>query len=196
MGLIIMQPKSLGNRAISERQKELSARIAQFPFLSLLSYPRAQLGSEVAGDQSVCLLDSSGGCSWAPSSHRGEAGRINSPWRWKRRGTSCSCRTCWRDRATTSARTAAIQVRQTFPPPPRPPAPLLKTRRPVESAHPAAGARVPFEPLYTSRGYMSQLALQNRTSLSESDDKGPQIPEDKVDQSRPDSGLWTYKSEP
>ncbi|XP_039892616.1 arf-GAP with dual PH domain-containing protein 1 isoform X2 [Simochromis diagramma] len=105
-----MQPKSLGNRAISERQKELSARIAQFPFLSLLSYPRAQLGSEVAGDQSVCLLDPSGGCSWAPSSHRGEAGRINSPWRWKRRGTSCSCRTCWRDRATTSARTAAIQL--------------------------------------------------------------------------------------
>lgn len=83
-----------------------------------------------------------------------------------------------------------------LPPSTRPPAPLLKTRRPVESAHPAAGARVPFEPLYTSRGYMSQLALQNRTSLSESDDKGPQIPEDKVDQSRPDSGLWTYKSEP
>lgn len=77
-----------------------------------------------------------------------------------------------------------------------PPSTPSTSPAPVEPAHPAAGARVRFEPLYTSRGYMSQLALQNRTSLSEPDDKGPQIPEDKVDQSRPDSGLWTYKSEP
>lgn len=101
---IIMQSERQGARVI--RDSGSSARIARSPLL--------QLRPEVTGDLplwlSVCRAPAADVLGQA-SPHRGEAGPTRrTPWRWKRTGTSCGCRTCWRNLATKCALIAATQV--------------------------------------------------------------------------------------
>lgn len=97
-------------RPAREREREIGTegeRERDSPSLDRFSF---SVRAEVADRCSIFLLAADVA---EASPYRGEAGRINSPWRswWNRTGRTGFCRTCWEDRATRPVPTAATQVK-------------------------------------------------------------------------------------